>query len=171
MQEMVDWFRAFLSTEWEAFAAYYLEPNYEAFKAKADPYLAYCDVPSVAGVAGLTARGPGFDRDWTKFAKKVNKKSAPRLLMAVQRFDTTAGARWAFSTSTLRVGRTGRGMQVRWIVGEVGGVLKVTAREGFNKESGWELEQGERVDLGDPLETLKITPPTNSSGLEAYSAL
>ena len=171
MQQMVDWFRSFLAADWDAFVAYYLEPDYEAFKVKADAYLTYCDVPSVAGVAGLTARGPGFERDWTKFAKKVNKKSAPRLLMAVQRFETSSGSRWGFITSSIRNAKSGRAISVRWLVGEVDGVLKVTARENFSQESGWELEQGERVELGEPVETLKITPPTNAMSLAAYEAL
>ena len=47
----------------------------------------------------------------------------------------------------------------------------MTAREGFSKEFGWEVEQGERVALGTAVETLKITPPTSSTGLATYEAL
>ena len=62
-------------------------------------------------------------------------------------------------------------MQVRWTVGEVDGALKVTAREGFRKGSGWEVEQGERVEFGVAVETLKVTPPTNENSMVAYEAL
>ena len=113
MQQMVDWFRVFLNADWEAFVAYNLEPDYDAFKLKADTYLAFCEPPTVHGVVGLTTRYPGDTRDLIKGARRVNEKSAPRMLMAVQRFETSAGTRWVFNTSTLAVGRKGRGMQVR----------------------------------------------------------
>jgi hypothetical protein len=50
-------------------------------------------------------------------------------------------------------------------------VPKVSARANFRQEVGWELAQGERVELGGAVETRKITPRTHEISLDHDAAL
>ena len=177
MDEAVQWFRAFLDTEWDAMTAYHLEADTDAFLARAAAY----EILKAEGV------GHYLNRDETpetlQALREVFPKRGTRVLFAVRTLEGRNA--WVFYVSNnqlLPVG-VGRPMTHAMVVQRDSREWHVQAEykrcrscwgNGCDACDGDGFVYSDGVDfgaLGRGGETRKLEAPTHPKSLPAYEAL